>query len=192
MIEQLLHSYLSGEVFTAFDTETTGLNPSYEKVIEIGAVKFDKTGILDTYSVLINPEKVISREITNITGITNEMVCGCNNFSEIAPSFLNFINETKLIAHNSNFDVRFINSELDKTQYKNLTKGQCNAIDTVKVARKVFPGLPYYKLQFLANHFNINVDAAHRAYDDARVCMELFLLCMKEAAKKLGCAVNLL
>ena len=50
----------------------------------------------------------------------------------------------------------------------------------------------YYKLQFLASHFNINVDAAHRAYDDARVCMELFLLCMKEAAKKLGCAVNLL
>ena len=93
MIEQLLHSYLGGEVFTAFDTETTGLSSKYEKIIEIGAVKFDKNGIIDTYSVLINPEKVISSNITSITGITNQMVCNCPTFSEITPSFLNFINE---------------------------------------------------------------------------------------------------
>ena len=191
MIQQLLHSYLGGEVYTAFDTETTGLNAKYEKVIEIGAVKFDKNGIIDTYSVLINPEKTLSYNITQITGITNEMVCNCPTFSEIAPSFLNFINETKLIAHNANFDIGFITSEIEKTQYKNLSKGQCNALDTVKIARKVFPGLPYYKLQYLASHFGIRVDAAHRAYDDARVCMELFNLCMKEAAEKLGTSVLL-
>lgn len=188
-IQQLLLSYLGGEVFTAFDTETTGLSSKYERIIEIGAVKFDKTGILDTYSVLINPEKKISSEITDITGITNQMVSNCKVFSDIAPVFLNFINQTKLIAHNSSFDINFINSELQKTPYNNLSKGQCNAVDTVKIARKVFPGLPYYNLQFLATHFNIKVDAAHRAYDDARVCMELFVLCMKEAAKKFGTSV---
>ena len=191
MIEQLLHSYLGGEVFTAFDTETTGLSSKYEKIIEIGAVKFDKNGIIDTYSVLINPEKVISSNITSITGITNQMVCNCPTFSEITPSFLNFINETKLVAHNAKFDISFVNAELEKTPYNNLRKSQCNAVDTVKVSQKVFPALPCYKLQELAKHFNIKVDAAHRAYDDARVCMELFLICMKEAAKKIGTSILL-
>lgn len=191
MIEQLLHSYLGGEVFTAFDTETTGLSSKYEKIIEIGAVKFDKNGIIDTYSVLINPEKVISSNITSITGITNQMVSDCKTFSEIAPSFLNFINETKLVAHNSKFDIGFVNAELEKTPYNNLRKSQCNAVDTVKVAQKVFPALPCYKLQELAKHFNIKVDAAHRAYDDARVCMELFVICMKQAASVIGTSLQL-
>lgn len=191
MIEQLLRSYLGGEVFTAFDTETTGLSSKYEKIIEIGAVKFDKNGIIDTYSVLINPEKTISSEITRITGITNEMVSDCKTFSEITPSFLNFINETKLVAHNSKFDIGFVNAELEKTPYNNLRKSQCNAVDTVKVAQKVFPALPCYKLQELAKHFNIKVDAAHRAYDDARVCMELFVICMKQAASTIGTSLQL-
>ena len=191
MIEQLLQSFLGGEVFTAFDTETTGLSSKYEKIIEIGAVKFDKNGIIDTYSVLINPEKEISSNITSITGITNKMVSGCKTFSEIAPGFLNFINETKLVAHNAKFDIGFVNAELEKTPYNNLRKGQCNAVDTVKVAQKIFPGLPYYKLQYLASHFNIMVDAAHRAYDDARVCMELFVLCMKKAASSIGTSLQL-
>ena len=186
IIEQLLHSFVGGEVFTAFDTETTGLSSKYEKIIEIGAVKFDKNGIIDTYSVLINPEKVISSNITSITGITNQMVSDCKTFSEIAPSFLNFINETKLVAHNAKFDIGFVNAELEKTPYNNLRKSQCNAVDTVKVAQKVFPELCCYKLQELAKHFNIKVDAAHRAYDDARVCMELILLCMQKAASKIG------
>lgn len=191
MIEQLLHSYLGGEVFTAFDTETTGLSSKYEKIIEIGAVKFDKNGIIDTYSVLINPEKVISSNITSITGITNQMVCNCPTFSEITPSFLNFINETKLVAHNAKFDISFVNAELEKTPYNNLRKSQCNAVDTVKVSQKVFPALPCYKLQELAKHFNIKVDAAHRAYDDARVCMELFVICMKQAASTIGTSLQL-
>ena len=191
MIEQLLHSYLGGEVFTAFDTETTGLSSKYEKIIEIGAVKFDKNGIIDTYSVLINPEKTISSEITRITGITNEMVADCKTFSEITPSFLNFINETKLVAHNAKFDIGFVNAELEKTPYNNLRKSQCNAVDTVKVTQKVFPALPCYKLQELAKHFNIKVDAAHRAYDDARVCMELFVICMKQAASTIATSLQL-
>ena len=191
MIEQILHSYLGGEVFTAFDTETTGLSSKYEKIIEIGAVKFDKNGIIDTYSVLINPEKVISSNITSITGITNLMVSDCKTFSEITPSFLNFINETKLVAHNAKFDIGFVNAELKKTPYNNLRKNQCNAVDTVKVAQKVFPALPCYKLQELAKHFNIKVDAAHRAYDDARVCMELFVICMKQAASTIGTSLQL-
>ena len=191
MIEQILHSYLGGEVFTAFDTETTGLSSKYEKIIEIGAVKFDKNGIIDTYSVLINPEKVISSNITSITGITNQMVSDCKTFSEITPSFLNFINETKLVAHNAKFDIGFVNAELEKTPYNNLRKSQCNAVDTVNVAQKVFPALPCYKLQELAKHFNIKVDAAHRAYDDARVCMELFVICMKQAASTIGTSLQL-
>ena len=142
---------------------------------------------------LINGSSIFSTKLTS--GLFSELntigtITG-KTFSEITPSFLNFINETKLVAHNAKFDIGFVNAELEKTPYNNLRKSQCNAVDTVKVTQKVFPALPCYKLQELAKHFNIKVDAAHRAYDDARVCMELFVICMKQAASTIGTSLQL-
>lgn len=179
-VKHLLRYYLDGGVFTAFDTETTGFSARDEKVIEIGAVKFDKNGLIDTYSVLINPNRKITPAITKITGISNDMVEECSLFASIAPSFLNFINDTKLVAHNANFDIGFINAELSRTEYKCLTPSQCNCVDTLKITRRIFTELDTYKLQDLAKTFKIKVTAAHRAYDDARVCMEVLLKCFEK------------
>ncbi|MBR4825743.1 MAG: 3'-5' exonuclease [Spirochaetaceae bacterium] len=171
-IQDLLQMYDSGAVFTAFDTETTGLNPEEEKILEIGAVSFDRLGIRARYNVLINPQRKILPEITRVNGIDDAMVCGKPVFAENAGHFLDFIKGSVLIAHNAPFDLGFVNTELNRI---NLPPLQNETADTLKLSRDMLPDLGKYNLQFLAKYFEINVVNAHRAEDDARVCMEVFL-----------------
>lgn len=180
---RLFHSFQDGVTFTAFDTETTGLYCNEDHVIEIGAVKFNVNGIIDTYNTLINPHVEIPYQATKINGINNTMVCKEPDFLTIYPKFSEFISGTTLIAHNSNFDIGFINSELRRIQKPCLCAPSVPAIDTIKLAKHVYPLMGKYNLQFLATKFSINVENAHRAQDDARVCMEVFLHCLKELEK---------
>lgn len=171
-IDELLQIYDSGAIFTAFDTETTGLKPEEEKILEIGAISFDKLGIRARYNVLINPQKKILPEVTRVNGIDDSMVSDKLTFAENAGYFLDFIKDSILIAHNMPFDLSFVNKEL---KYINLPPIENKTADTLKLAKEILPELGKYNLQFLAKYFQINVVNAHRAEDDARVCMELFL-----------------
>lgn len=171
-INDLLQMFDSGAIFTAFDTETTGLNPEEEKILEIGAVSFDRLGIRARYNVLINPQRKILPEITRVNGIDDSMVSGKLTFAENVPHFLGFIKDSVLIAHNTPFDLGFVNNELKLAGMKPLEN---QAADTLTLSRAMLPNLGKYNLQFLAKYFEINVVNAHRAEDDARVCMELFL-----------------
>ncbi|NLK45756.1 MAG: 3'-5' exonuclease [Treponema sp.] len=180
-ILELLQLYESGAVFTAFDTETTGLKPEEEKIIEIGAISFDKLGIRARYNVLINPQRKILPEITRVNGIDDSMVSNKPIFSECANIFLDFINDSVLIAHNATFDLSFINKELNLLNIKPLKN---KTADTLKLAKEVLQDLGKYNLQFLAKFFEINVTNAHRAEDDARVCMEIFLKLLERTSTK--------
>lgn len=171
-INDLLQMFDSGAIFTAFDTETTGLNPEEEKILEIGAVSFDRLGIRARYNVLINPQRKILPEITRVNGIDDSMVSGKLTFAENVPHFLGFIKDSVLIAHNTPFDLGFVNNELKLAGMKPLEN---QAADTLTLSRAMLPNLGKYNLQFLAKYFEINVVNAHRAEDDARVCMEVFL-----------------
>ncbi|HZK20377.1 MAG TPA: 3'-5' exonuclease [Treponemataceae bacterium] len=182
-IKKTFCAFESGETFTAFDTETTGLNPENARVIEIGAIQFNKYGVITTYETLINPKTPIPWQITKINNITDQMVANKATFVEIAPEFLAFIKNTKLIAHNANFDIHFINAELDRAKIQKLCSPAIPAVDTVKLAQKSFPQLKCHKLQYLAETFNIDRGNAHRATDDARVCMNVFFKCL-QAFKK--------
>lgn len=183
----LAREYYRGSTFVAFDTETTGLKASNDYIIEIGAVKFNKNGIIGSYfDTLIKPPVEINPFITQLTHITNEMVKDKPYESEILPKFLDYIegSDTFLLAHNAPFDLGFINTGLFRNQIspiKNFT------IDTLPLSRWAFPDfalLPEkgsYKLQTLAKNLSINVQNAHRACDDARVCMELFIKCIEKS-----------
>jgi len=149
-IEDWLQMYKSGAVFTAFDTETTGLNPEEEKILEIGAISFDKLGIRARYNVLLNPQKKILPEITRVNGIDDSMVSGKLLFSDNVKHFLNFIGNSVLIAHNAPFDLSFVNTELSRI---NMPPLQNETIDTLKLSKEVLPDLGRYNLQFLAKHF---------------------------------------
>jgi DNA polymerase III subunit epsilon len=169
----------SGTVLTALDTETTGLFPDTGRIIEIGAVRFNKDGILETYNKLVNPGCTISSEVTRINHIDNTMVLSCPPIDVILPTFMDFIGDSILIAHNANFDLDFLNAELLRS---NFTRLKNNAIDTLEFSRWAYPKLSKHSLQFLAQAFAIDVKHAHRAEDDARVCMEIFFQCLKATA----------
>ncbi len=169
--------------FTVFDTETTGLEPRINRVVEAGAIRFDVRGINSRFNVLINPGVPMPPEVTKINGITDAMLKGQPDASVAIPDFARFLGTTVLIAHNAPFDVNFINAELSRIGKPSLTN---KVVDTRIFAREMFPGLPKYALQDLAQRFGITAKEAHRAEDDARVCMELFLVCYRELEKRFG------
>ena len=157
--------------FIAFDTETTGLDPALGKIVEIGAVKFDRRGIVARYNVLINPEMPMPEEAGKVNGITDEMLKDKPLIAAVFPDFFDFIGTGVLVAHNAPFDINYVNAELKRGGKPPLTN---KVVDTRIFAKEVFPGLSSYALQDLAVQFGITALEAHRAEDDARVCMELF------------------
>ncbi|MBQ0052099.1 MAG: 3'-5' exonuclease [Treponema sp.] len=164
--------FQSGVNFCAFDTETTGLKPSTERLIEIGAVKFNKDGILGSMGTLINPGIPIPARATEINHITDQMVSDSPTEAEVIPQFLEFSKDTILVAHNAQFDLRFVNSVLERQEKPILPN---KAIDTLIFSRWVLPDNEHWTQVFLAQQLGIEVRDAHRATDDARVCMELFI-----------------
>lgn len=166
-------------VFTAFDTETSGLEPKLNRVVEAGAIRFDALGISARFNALINPKIPMPAEVTRINGITDAMLMHEPDAAAILPDFVEFLGNTVLVAHNAPFDVAFINEELARIGRPPLAN---RVVDTRLLAKEAFPGLPNYKLQDLASRFGITAVDAHRAEDDARVCMELFLVCLEKIA----------
>lgn len=170
-------------IFTAFDTETTGLDPRTCRVVELGGVRFDALGVTSRFNALINPGTPMPVEASRVNGITDAMLAGKPDMREVLPDFLAFARGTVLVAHNAPFDVSFVNEELSR-----MGKGPLDhrVVDTRILAREAFPGLPKYALQDLASRLGIEAKDAHRAEDDARVCMELFLRCVAALRERLG------
>lgn len=177
----LAKEFYSDRTFVAFDTETTGLNAESDYIIEIGAVKFDSRGTIgNTFDVLIKPPVLLSSFITNFTHITNGMLLekGISAIEAIT-EFIIYIGgkRTILLAHNAKFDIGFINSELARRSLPPL-RNLC--IDTLTAAKWAYPEFArkhekgQYRLGTLAKRLGIQGEQAHRAEDDARVCMELF------------------
>lgn len=172
----------AGTFFVALDTETTSISPSSGRIMEIGAVKFNKDGVIDKYNQLINPDTLIPPFITGLTHITQSMVENQPFMNQVLPKFLDFIGETLLIAHNARFDMNFINAECQKCNY-HVTNNK--VIDTLQFAREVFPTLEKHKLEYLADYFKLNKGSSHRAFDDAECCRQLFIKCIEEKSKLL-------
>lgn len=174
-------------VFTVFDTETTGLDPKPNRVVEIGGLRFDARGIISRFNVLINPGMPMPAEASRINGITDAMLRDQPTMAEALPDFLRFAGDSVLIAHNAPFDISFIDEELSRLGKPALRN---RVVDTRILAREVFPGLPKYSLQELALKFGIMAVDAHRAEDDARVCMELFLVCVAKLRERINPGAN--
>lgn len=153
-----------------YDTETTGLKPDSDKIIEIAA--YDAT--LDkSFCTFVNPGMPIPAISTQITGITDDMVKDAPDFKKVAEDLKEFCSgEVVLIAHNNdNFDKHFLVAEF-KNAGVNLPKYPY--IDTLKWARKYRPDLPKYSLQYLRELYGVNANNAHRALDDVMVMKEVF------------------
>lgn len=154
------------------DLETTGLVPKNDKIIEIGAVKLSSDGSRFSFHTLINPECSIPTEVVELTGITDDDVFGKPTIDDILPEFIEFIDDSVPVAHNSAFDGAFLE------QYINIPKGDW--LDTLKLSKIVFPEMESYALPNLISSLNLKEFGRHRALDDAKTTAGLFLFLIKE------------
>ena len=157
--------------YIVFDIETTGLDSSYDEIIEIGAIKVHNNKIVSKFNSLIKPKNKIDEYITRLTGITNEMVKDAPTIEEILPDFMNYINNSILIGHNVNFDINFIYDNLYRNGLDVLTN---DFIDTMRIARKLLPELPHHRLIDLAKYFKIDETNNHRALKDCEITMNVY------------------
>lgn len=164
---------LNDATFVVYDIETTGINVSYNEIIEIGAQKIYHGQVIDTFSSLINPRRVISEGITNLTHITNDDVRNAPFIEDVLPKFLEFIDGAILVGHNVSFDNGHIYHNIEKL---GLGKRVYPTIDTLTLAKaKYNSGLKKFGLEDLVKYFNITLDGHHRASNDAIATAEIFI-----------------
>ncbi len=167
--------------FTVFDTETTGLSALNNKLTEIGAVKIENGKVIDRFNTFVDPGEHIPEKITELTGITDEMVKGAPSEREAVEKFLAFAEDDILIAHNAGFDMSFIRRVCDenKMAVKN------TYLDTVAMSRYANPELSKHKLDVLAEYYKLGEFNHHRACDDAEMLAMIFFA-MTDKLKKEG------
>jgi DNA polymerase III epsilon subunit family exonuclease len=167
--------------FLALDFETTGLDSVGGRVVEIGAIRFSlgKEGCVEegSLSCLVDPGMPIPKRAEAIHGISDEDVAGAPAFAEVAPSLLAMAEGAIIVAHNVRFDLSFLDAELARAR---LARPEYRTEDTVALSRRAFPGRASYRLGAIAAALGIDTGAAHRALDDARTCMLLYLACERQ------------
>ena len=163
--------------FVVFDIETTGFSSKNDKIIEIGAVKIKGYEIIDRFSCFVNPQDSIPYKITELTGITDEMVENEPTIDKILPEFIKFIGESVIVAHNANFDMSFINKNIQNLKFDKLTNP---IMDTVPLARFLYPELKRVKLNTVAKHLGVSLENHHRAVDDAKATADILLISLKK------------
>ena len=149
--------------YVAFDLETTGLSVDNDYIIEIGALKVVNGKVQDRFMEFVKPPVSITPLITNITGITNEMVAQARDTGDIIRDFVDFCGDNILVGHNIMFDYKFVKKYANEFGFPFEKKG----IDTLKLARKCLCGLESKSLECLCKYYDIKNPAAHRAYYDA-------------------------
>lgn len=148
-----------------FDTETTGLDSQMDHIIEFGAIKYIEGKPVEEFWSFVRTDIELNQNIQNITGITNDMIKDAPPIEEVLPKFLNFIRGGILVAHNADFDMSMLHAACNRLGY--VLEWPCFC--TVKLSRRILPGLPNYKLDTLASHFGLTFEARHRAVGDVKV-----------------------
>ena len=159
--------------YVVIDIETTGLDVARSAIIEIGAVHVRNGAVSGRFQTFLTPEpyQSLSPFITNLTGITDDMVMEAPDIETILPQFLEFVGDAVLVAHNASFDVSFIEQNC---RYQDITP-DFTSVDTVAMARILLPTLSKFKLNVVANALHISLENHHRAVDDAGATAEIFV-----------------
>ena len=157
--------------FIAFDLETTGTVPGADAIVEIGAVRFIDGQVDGVFSTLVDPRRPIPQGASAVNGIFDDMVVGKPLIDSLLPAFAEFCGDDIMVAHNAPFDAQFLTADIKRHE---AVAPRGIIVDTLPIARKVFPGLPNYKLGTLVQHLKIPSSDFHRAEQDATYCGLLF------------------
>jgi DNA polymerase-3 subunit epsilon len=171
---------MKDKIYAIIDIETTGGRARRDKITEIAIVLHDGVEIIDTYETLVNPECHIPYGITELTGISQEMVADAPKFYEVARKVVEMTENCVFVAHNVRFDYGFIREEFKRLGFSYVRKQLC----TVRLSRKTIPGLGSYGLSNLIRFMGIEVDNRHRAMGDAIATAELFRRIMEAKENK--------
>ena len=177
MVRDCKTGAIEDTTFIVFDLETFGLNSHKNEIIEIGAIKLKGTRIVDTFSSFVNPNKIIPKKISELTHITQDMVDNAPTIEDVLPKFLEFTKDAVMVAHNSAFDMGFIRRDAKKymgIDYKP------PIIDTLQMARDLYPDLKGYNLDRLNKTFKLSLENHHRAIDDAQSTAKLFIMFLEK------------
>ena len=162
------------------DFETTGLNPFADRIIEIGAVKLENGQVMDTFSMLVDPEIPLPAKVIQITKIQDYMLKDQPKAAEALPKLMAFIDNSPLAAHNASFDMAFLRAELSRLgQQFDLPQ-----IDTLAFAQKLYPDLKRYNLASLCRHLGVVLKNAHRAVHDATATAQCLSIMLEESQSK--------
>ena len=171
----------SAEEYIVIDVETTGLSPDDDRIIEVAAVKCENDRIVDSFHSLINPGRRIPSNVTKLTGIKNADVAGAPDMDTVAPELSEFIDNLPLVAHNANFDIKFIANAFKRA---GVSKGMLY-IDTLVLARNAFPDMPNHKLSTLINELGLlDHEQEHRAMSDVEATQRLYTACKAQFARQ--------
>lgn len=170
---------IKDQEFVVFDLETTGLSRFADKITEIGAVRIKNGEITETFNELVNPEKLIPEKVTELTGITNEMVMDKAKIDQALPRFLDFAKDAILVGQNSDFDIGFVRENAHNLgiEFKPIY------MDTLPMARSLFEDMSRFSLDKIARKLNIPAFNHHRASDDARATGQIFIKMFKMIVK---------
>ena len=172
--------------FIAFDIETTGLNPQYDRIVELGAVVFENGKCVKKYQSLVNAGIKISLAASEVNHITNEMLSSANTEEFVYPEFTKFIEEALngeviICAHNADFDMNFL-----KTTFRRLgISANIKYVDTLEISRACLYGIENHKQGTIADYFGIENNSSHRADSDAEVCGNILINLIPLIAEKI-------
>ncbi|MEY4052736.1 MAG: hypothetical protein RIR64_1721 [Bacteroidota bacterium] len=166
--------------FAVVDIETTGSTPQSAGITEIAIVIHNGVEVTGKYVTLINPRHKIPPFIVNMTGISDEMVAAAPLFEEVAPQIYNLLNGRVFVAHNVSFDYSFVHYLLGRSGFQWSAPKLC----TIKLSRRVFPGLEKYGLGSLTRDLGIRIEGRHRAWGDAAATAQVLTMAIKKEGMK--------
>lgn len=173
-------------MYAIIDVETTGGQARHERITEIAIVLHDGQRVVDTFSTLLNPERSIPWNITRITGISDDMVADAPKFYEVAKQIVQLTEGAIFVAHNVTFDYNFVREEFARLGFPFSRRQLC----TVRLARRVFPGIASYSLSNLKSHFGIHAERSHRALDDTLATVKLFEMILAAQGETVRAFIN--
>ncbi|EPZ39204.1 DNA polymerase III PolC [Anoxybacillus ayderensis] len=175
------HRRLMDDTFVVFDVETTGLSAVYDTIIELAAVKVKNGEIIDRFESFANPHHPLSATTIELTKITDDMLKDAPDVEEVLEKFYHWIDDCVLVAHNATFDIGFLNAGFKKINRGKVTNP---VIDTLELARYLYPELKNHRLNTLCKKFNIELTQHHRAIYDAEATGYLLIHLVKELDEK--------
>ena len=172
--------------YCVLDLETTGISYKTEKITEVGIIKYKNGEVIDEFECFVNPEKPIPPKVVEITHITDDMVKDAETIDKVIPEIIDFIGDSVLVAHNADFDIGYLKYNFEKYGYKL----ENTYIDTLRLAKAIFPDLKKYKLGLIADSLKIKVDVAHRALDDVKTLVAVFKVMIERTKEEHGKTID--